>query len=64
MGYPQPLHDALGIDYLLLMLDEGAHLLGPACSTPIRQRTRARANACPPELRLQPEAIASLEEPR
>lgn len=64
MGDPQPLHEVLGIDHLLLMPDEGAHLLGAACRTPIRQRPRAGADAGPPELRLQPEAIAGLEQPQ
>ncbi|WP_097195064.1 hypothetical protein [Blastococcus aggregatus] len=64
MGYPQPLADVLDIDHMLLMPEERAHLLWATCRTPIRQGPRARADAGHPELRLQPEVIGGLEQPR
>jgi hypothetical protein len=61
MGDPQPIHDALGADPLLLTPEEAVHLLRADSRTTIRQRPHARVDAGPAALRIQRDLIAGPE---
>jgi hypothetical protein len=61
MGDPQPLHDVLGADPLLLAPEEAVHLLRADWRATIRQRPQARADSAHTALRVQFDVIVGLE---